>query len=522
MKILLLNEINKYDSIGINLLSAILKQHGHESKVLLIPDLINNTTVSLPFLKLARPLCHISDDDYIDYLASLKPGIIGFSVVTSYCMRSLRLARRIKEKMPDVITVAGGPHPTISIYNELFENGGFDYVCRGDGEIALPLLVEAIEKNNRDPEIPGIYYLRNGKIVGDGLGAVVHDLDTLPFQDKSDVYADYPFLSKLYIMNSQRSCQFSCSYCGSPNYRNEYDKHGEKIFRRRSVSSVIRELSEAIKKYPQIKHVGFADDTFTSGKTWISEFVKEYKKNINLPFFMCTNPCLVQDENLIVALKEAGLKCIEIGVQAIDEKFRIEEVKRPDSDKHIFTTGRLLRKHDIYFQANHIFGLDKRDYKDDEFLKATIQYYMKLNPNRTHCFEIEYLPGSEETEKALSESVITQEQYDDILKGKNSVSYNFGGSIKEKKKFIPYILLLELRPFIKNKICGKILHSNFLFGIIRKIPLNFIIITRLLNTIMDSRDIEGIPHYGKLIDTIRYILKLKRYLKKLKTNSVLK
>ena len=54
---------------------------------------------------------------------------------------------------------------------------------------------------------------------------------------------------------------------------------------------------------------------------------------------MCTNPCLLQDEDLVYQLKESGLTYVEIGVQAIDEAFRIKKVKRPDSDKHIFKTA---------------------------------------------------------------------------------------------------------------------------------------------------------------------------------------
>ena len=51
MRTFLLNEINKYDSYGINLLSAILKKEGHESRVFLVPDLIENTTITLNWLK---------------------------------------------------------------------------------------------------------------------------------------------------------------------------------------------------------------------------------------------------------------------------------------------------------------------------------------------------------------------------------------------------------------------------------------------------------------------------------------
>lgn len=516
MKVFLLNEINKYDSVGINLLSAVLKERGHQARAFLVPDLIINTTISLKWLKIAKFAFYISDEDYIDYLLSLKPDMIGFSVVTSYWTRASRLAQIVKRKNANVVTVAGGPHTTVSSGAEMFGEGGFDYICKGDGEIALPELVDAIGGGNPAPQISGIYYRRDGKIFGEGLGKVVHDLDSLPFQDKSDVYGDYPYLRKLYCINTQRSCQYSCTYCGSPNYRKQYANTGERIFRRRSVGSVIKELSDAKKKYPTIEKVGFFDDTFTTGDEWIREFAGEYKKHVGLPYFMCTNPCLLQDESLVASLKESGLAYVEIGVQAIDEEYRIREIKRPDTDEQIFNSGRLLRKYGIYFQANHIFGLDERDYHDEDFLRKTVEYYLELKANRVHCFELEYLPGCAETEKALRNKKITREEYLNILRGNSSVSYNFGGSIDKQKerKFVAYLVLLEMTPFLPAAWIRHILYNKFLFAILKLIPHNYIIFARILNTIKDRRDLEGIPHYGKYISGARYVLRTKKALRR--------
>lgn len=514
MRVFLLNEINKYDSVGINLLSAILKKHGHQARVFLVPDLIENTTISMPWLRTFKSAYYIPDGAYVDFLLSFKPDVIAFSVVTSYWKRASALAKIIKQKKPGIFTIAGGPHPTLSLYKDMFNESGFDYICRGDGEVALPQLIAALEHRTYQPRIPGIYYFRNNQIKGDGIGKVVRDLDTLPFQDKSDVFRDYPFIQKTYCINTQRSCQYNCSYCGSPEYRKIYAAFNEPVFRRRSVAHVIKELLVAKRRYPKMRRVGFFDDTFTTGRQWIRDFAREYKKYIGLPYFMCTNPCLLQDEELIFKLKSSGLTYVEIGVQTIDEGFRVNKVRRPDKDSHIFRTARLLRKYNIYFQANQIFGLDQRDFTDDDFLKDTVEYYIRLNPNRTHCFELEYLPGSEETKKALTENRITKEQYEKILKGESPASYNFGGSIgKEKKKFTPYLVLLELMPFIPRSWVGKILHSKILFRIVKLIPFNYIILARLLNTIKDKRDIEGSPHYGKYIDGAKYILYIKKYLR---------
>ena len=527
MRVFLFNEINKYDSYGINLLSAILKKEGHESRVFLVPDLIENTTITMNWLKVFKPAFHVSDEDYIDYVLSFNPQVVGFSIVTSYWNRSSKLAQIVKRKKPEVITIAGGPHTSVSLQKEMFEESGFDYIVKGDGEIALPQLIDALESKNYEPEIPGVYFLRHEEMRGAGMGELIK-LDEMPFQDKSDVFRDYPYMQRLYVVNSQRSCQFSCTYCGSPAYRNAYHEEDETIFRRRSVDNLIQELHDAKKMNPKMQSVGFFDDTFTSGKQWIRDFAREYKKYINLPYFMCTNPCLLQSEELVYMLKESGLAFVEIGVQAIDEDFRIKSVKRPDSDKQISKTADLLRKYKIYFQANHIFGLDLKDFHDEEFLKKTIEYYIKLHPNRTHCFELEFLPACEETDKALNENRITQEQHDRIHRGDSSASYNFGGSLEEieglktkEKLFIPYIVLLEMMPFLPHSLIKKALNNNFIFKLVRMVPFNYIILARLMNTIKDSRDIQASPHYRKYWDGAFHVLFIKKYLRLFRSGKVL-
>lgn len=509
MRVFFLNEINKYDSIGIQILSSVLKLQGHQTRVFLVPDLISNTTISLEFLKLARAFFSVDDEKYVDYLLLQNPGVIAFSAVTSYFQRCARFARIIKKKRPDVITIIGGPH-IITTTKYLHEAPEFDYFCRGEGEKVLPQLIDELARKNYDPTLRGIYYIRNGRLIGNGMAEIIEQLDTIPFQDKEDVYRDYPYLSRLYTVNSLRTCPYSCTYCGSPLYRNEYGKQGVRVLRRRSVDNLMKELIEAKKKYGLMRKVGFTDDTFTLGKEWISDLCKEYKKHIRYPFYMCTNPILFTDPDMIQKLGEAGLTYTEIGVQTLDEEYRIKVIKRPDKDWHIFASANAMRKNNIYFQVNHIFGLDRRDYVDHNFLKKTVEYYLRVKPNRCHCFELEFLPGAKVAEIAIEEGILQKEDYEQILRGLSPASYNFGGSIKTVKIFKPYIVLLELMPFVPEFFIRWCLKSKFLFSLIKLIPMKYIVLARILNTIKDRRDIEGMPHYRKYLEGMLRVLSIKR------------
>ncbi|WP_035236365.1 B12-binding domain-containing radical SAM protein [Desulfobacter vibrioformis] len=518
MKFLLVNEINKYDSIGIELLSSCLKERGHECRVCIIPDLIENTTISLDILNLCRPLFYISDEDYIDYLLSFDPDVIGFSAVTSWIKRAAHLSCIVKKKAPNVITIVGGPHPT-QVTGHTVRMDTFDYVCKGEGEVMMAELADALQRGEQNPDVPGVYWMKDGEVCGQGIGQLVKDLDTLPFPDKNDVISDYPYFEKVYMYNSMRSCAYNCIYCGSPDMRKEYDKFDMKAFRRKSVNKVIDELVRAKREYSNLKIIGFVDDTLTMGREWAMDFARKYKEQVGLPFFGCTNPVLFKDEEIITAFRDAGMVYVEIGVQVLDEEFRMKEVKRPDSDEDIFTSARLLRKHGIYIQVNHIFGLDKRDYHDTEFLRKTVEYYLDLQPNRTHCFELEYLPKTESSKRALENGDMTEEEYAAILKGENSVSYNFGGSIGAIKKFRPYIVLLEMRPFLPARAIRFLMYNRIAFSIIRRIPLSYLILARLLNTLIHPKDVEGRPHYGKYWYGMKHIVHIKRFLSKHKKQS---
>ncbi len=513
MNVFFLNEINKYDSIGIECLSSFIKQRGHRGRVFLVPDLVYNTTITLGWMRFFKGYTMISDEDFMRYLLSQKPDVLCFSVVTDYVKRSVQLAGIAKRLNPEVVTVAGGPHCTMCT-GETARFPEFDYVCKGEGENALVALLEALGNNNRSPDIPGIYYRDNGAVKGSGIGRIVRDLDEIPFLDKEDVYRDYPFLERIYFINTLRGCIYNCTYCGSPTLRDEYKAAGVNVIRRKSVGAVIKELVWARQKFRKMGFVGFADDVFSWPVEWVREFSREYKKHVGLPFFMCTNPVIFKDEELVRSLKEAGLLYVEIGVQAIDQEYRMQKVKRPDTDQDIFTSAGLMRKYGIYFQVNHIFGLDRRDLTDEAFLRRTAEYYLRLRPNRTHCFELEFLPGCRELELALEEKRISRQDYERIFKGDVSCAYNFGGSIADRKVFTPYVVFLELVPFLPRVVSRAILRSAFLFSFIKKIPLGYIILARMLNTaIFDRRDIEGRPHYRKYIDGVRYILRVKRQLR---------
>ena len=81
-------------------------------------------------------------------------------------------------------------------------------------------------------------------------------------------------------VTTQRGCPFLCSYCAARMYNEMYGTTN--YGRRRSIENTIEELKE-IRKNQALNYVIFQDDTFTIQPKWIKQFLKIYKKEINVP-----------------------------------------------------------------------------------------------------------------------------------------------------------------------------------------------------------------------------------------------
>jgi radical SAM superfamily enzyme YgiQ (UPF0313 family) len=81
-------------------------------------------------------------EEYERIVGRLYPDFIEISIHSLEFANAVEAARRAKTVVPRVKTIAAGLHPTM-FPEECVEQDAFDYVLKGDGEISLPLLVEA-------------------------------------------------------------------------------------------------------------------------------------------------------------------------------------------------------------------------------------------------------------------------------------------------------------------------------------------------------------------------------------------
>jgi len=153
--------------------------------------------------------------------------IVGFTSTFQQNIASLALARRLKERYPDVSVVFGGANWDGTMGLAQHKRFPFvDYACSGEADRSFPLLVEAIRNPARPvASVPGIVYRRD-----DGTSACtppappIRDLDALPVPDFFPYFEDLARspsgtdLTPVMLLETARGCWWGakhhCTFCG--------------------------------------------------------------------------------------------------------------------------------------------------------------------------------------------------------------------------------------------------------------------------------------------------------------------
>jgi len=237
--------------------------------------------------------------EYKNELLKRKPKFVGVHMNTmsrDFALKSCQIAKEL-----GMITIVGGPHPTIAL-EEISKFSYIDHIVLGEGEISLNELI-------------------SGKIADRIiLSKHIENLDEIPFPDRKLFDFEnitkhtgyFPMVPPIADMLCSRGCSYNCAFC-QPCERKIF---GKKV-RWRSVKNVIEEIDELIKKY-KIKTFMFSDDTFTVRKDWVLQLCLELKKREIYWVAQARSNTLT--EELAKAMKEAGCIALLIGFESGNQR----------------------------------------------------------------------------------------------------------------------------------------------------------------------------------------------------------
>ncbi len=406
-----------YENIGIQYLSAVLRQAGFSTRLFFDPELFDDWILRVP--RLIRAFDY--SGHVIDETAAWKPDLILFSVVTYDYLWAKQLASRLKERL-DAPIVFGGIHAT-SVPEKVLENPFVDFVVQGEGEEAVVKLAEHVMEGASLETVPNLWSRGNGQVHAPGqLVPLLQDLDAIPFPDKElHINASEHFRIG-YTAVSGRGCPNNCTYCHNNIQRKIYPLKG--YLRRRSPENVIDELSTAKMRYG-FDFVRFSDDNFCYDVNWLEAFAPLYAEKVNLPFWIFIHPS-TSNTRIVKALKQAGCVEVEMGIQTLNRKVREDVIQRNETEAEIIEAMRLLRKEGIRCTTDFIINLPGHD---EEALVDAIRFFQRHTPSRVNTFWINYYPRLDITRMAMEEGAFTDGIMESICQGEGVHTFFQGGTV---------------------------------------------------------------------------------------------
>lgn len=305
-------------------------------------------------------LSEMHNEDPLERIHKLNPDIVAYSSSSGEAKHYVRLNKRVKESYPNIFTVMGGPHPTF--YPEIVNESTIDAACIGEGEEAFSDVLKALSTGD---SLDGIKNIATKNHTGYTVRELVQDLDLLPFPDYSLYYnntemGNYPLKSFM----ASRGCPYNCTYCFNTALRQIYHGCPGKMVRRYSVDYIIEDIKRVKSRWP-LSCAKFQDDIFSfKVDTWLEEFAKKYKKEVDLPFFIL-NRCDLLTEDMVKLLKYAGCRTISMSIEAGNPEVRRQILKRKMTDDQIIDAHLLCEKYGIATFPNGIFGLPDTTHEDD-------------------------------------------------------------------------------------------------------------------------------------------------------------
>lgn len=233
---------------------------------------------------------------------------VGFYVGADNVVMIGNLIRTLRRTM-EVFFFVGGPE-ALALGEAFLKETGCNAIIVGEGERPVLRLLSYLEDGVGSlAQIDGLRYLNEeGRFHCNASGALITDLDRLPWPDPRNS------LNKRYRMGSAigmltgRGCPFHCAFC--------YEGASSKTVRLRSVENVMAEIDDVMSYNQSLKQVNFFDDTFTLFPERVSAFCIELKRRGLRWTCEGHAACLHRHPEMIRMMVDAGLIALQIGIES--------------------------------------------------------------------------------------------------------------------------------------------------------------------------------------------------------------
>lgn len=332
-----------------------------------------------------------------------KPDIVGIHAITNNRFKTIELAKELKKKKPGVIIVVGGPHFSLTSKNALEIVSEIDYVIRGEGEIAMLELLNAIEAGGDKNKINGLSFRdAGGNIIENHSRPLILNLDDLPNPawhlfglEKYTKPIDGTNIKAIGVL-SGRGCPNICVFCCNAVYERA-------MLRLRSPKKFVDEVEMLYKDYGY-KGFDFWDDTMTIVKQHVREVCEEImKRKLDIVWYARARVNTV-DQDLLHFMRKAGCVRISYGIESGSPKV-LKVIKKNITLDQARSAVRASYNAGMKVMLNFMVNLPEETMDD---LKQTVAFMKEMRKMKgifaTYGFSLIY-PGIEMEKMAREQGI---------------------------------------------------------------------------------------------------------------------
>jgi ribosomal peptide maturation radical SAM protein 1 len=244
--------------------------------------------------------------------------VVGFTSTFQQTVASLALGRWLKQRFPAITLVYGGANFDGSMGVELVRSMPWiDYAIVGEGDVAFPSLLVALQQRTDPSTIAGVVCRKDGHIVDAGPAAPFERMDKLPVPIYDDYFERAERLGILGMgarrqvflpFESARGCWWGqkqhCTFCGLNG--------ATMAFRAKSPGRVAAELAELARRYRSFQ---FAASDNILEPSYVATLLADLGRNgHDYDIFYEVKANMTREQ--LRVLRDAGVRRIQPGIES--------------------------------------------------------------------------------------------------------------------------------------------------------------------------------------------------------------
>ena len=383
------------------------KRNGIEKNLtsLTLEGILNNCNCEYQYLDLEKVWNNIKieenkDIDYIFLSTTFICNLSDLKFALDWCQRNF----------PNKKVIIGGQFSNLKYKKILQEFPSVLYVMRGDGEIAIPALIDYL--NNKDiglENIPNLVWRKDKEIITNNVEMVnVNEIPAIDIKDHVD---------NMYY-ESMRGCAYSCKFCSFPA--------ASPVWRYKSAEKIADDWIFYSDKFG-VKRIRAMDSAFTFPPKRLVELMKLLKEK-NIEWEAYSRADVISSPEIIKSLEYANCRLLSIGFESLSDntlkymnKRTTAEINRKAND--------LLNKYatNLDFRGSFIVGFPGETKEDFQKTHDFLVYEYKKQ------FHLSVFSLVDETMPIWKEA----EKYNLVVTDINNPDYNWshcGMSAKEARE----------------------------------------------------------------------------------------